>query len=347
MKYTSLFIFLFLLTSVNKIIAQKSTYKDKTFPTVETKSEFVLYLAKNYNPNGFDILSYAKKPKKYTHYIGGSTHTNVLFSYNTVIHEACHHANAEMGSFVNGITYDGIFITPEIKISVPERAVYKSNELLKIVPKEQQDKIFRFKTYVEGKTDGGVKIPFLRSVNEGIYGLLDEFCAYHQGLRANLELYGYYKTFCTDDDYELLIKYIQSSSSDVFAYHEFRLFIAWYLKYAKENHPDVYKDCIENKNLKVAFTLIDMHYKKAVDDYSRIRAEIVKNINDSKKTSATINENGFIAIPNSSNGFTSWGGPEKDNKYLLSLMTEECQAMLDLILIKELNTENYKDFLEK
>lgn len=328
------------------LLSMAQNYKDKTFKSTEAKSEFILYLAKNYCSNASAILAYEKKPKAYTHYIGGSSHRNVLFGFATVVHESCHHANSEISSFENGVDYDGIFITPEVKVKILVKSVYKSSELVGLVPKATQDQIFRFKTYIEGKTDGGVKIPFLRSVNDGIYGLMDEFSAYHQGAKAHLELYDYFKTFTTPDDYELMAKYIQEIASEIYAYHEFRLFMAWYLKYAEKHHPAVYKDCIENQNLKVAFTLIDQEFRKTIEEYKRIRAEIVAKINADGKVKAEILEDGSLKLLKD-NGYQSLGGAEKEIVYLEALLTDEYKAALNQLYIEGLSLQNYGNFLEK
>ena len=334
-------IFIFLsLTQI--ILSQEKNYPKMVFKTDAAKSEFTLFLAKNYCSNASSILSFAEKPKKYTHYIDGTSYFSQLISYSTEIHEMCHVANFDIGGFET----HGFFISDEIKLKILKGPVYKSSELNKMVPLDQQKRIFRYITYIRGTTDGGIRIPFLSSVNEGIYGLLNEFTAYYQGTQAALEIYPYVKSSYAEKNYQFVVDYLQQQSSEVYAYYEFRLFFAWYLNYAEKKHPNVYKSCIENQDLKVAITLVDQLYRKTVEKYKETRQNLVDEINHSGKMKASIDQKGGIVIGEEFNS-TTWGGPDEMINYLQSLMTEKYELSLNQLLISGLTLENYKTFSTK
>lgn len=333
---------LFLFAFLNEAIAQESKYAKSSYKTEAEKNEFILYLAKKFNTNALDILSYAEKPREYTHYVDGSSHMSQLINYSTVVHEMCHGANFDIAHF----EYQGLYITPDIKLKILKGPVYKSNQLNKFVPKDQQKEIFRYSIYIRGTTDRGIRIPFLASVSEGIYGLLNEFTAYYQGVHAALEIYPHVKAAYGVEDYEPTVKFLQHQASEIYAYHEFRLFMAWYVHFAEKKHPDVYKGCVENQDLKVAISLVDQLYLKTIEDYKRLRQSLVDDINTVGKVKASIDEKGGIKISKGGGSSTSWGGPEETINYLESLLTDEYRASLAKLYIPEVTLENYKKFLK-
>lgn len=334
--------FLLLFVCVNSVLAQEKKYVKASYKTESEKDAFIKYLAKKYCTNALDILSFAEKPKEYVRYAGGSTHMGQLTDFSTVIHEMCHGANFDIGHF----EYQGIYISPEIKLQLLMGPVYKSNELNKFVPKKQQKEIFRYGVYIRGTTDAGIRIPFLASVKDGIYGLLNEFTAYYQGVHAALEIYPHVKAAYGIEDYEPIVSFLQHQSSEIYAYHEFRLFMAWYIYFAEKKHPDVYKSCIENQNLKIAITLVDQLYLKTIEDYKSIRQNLVDEINAAGKVKASIDEKGGVKISKGGGSSTSWGGPEETITYLESLLTDEYKASLAKVYIPEVTPENYKNYLK-
>ncbi len=330
---------LILCSNTSLINAQINKYQKTVFSSPLKKSEFLLYLAKNYSSNAYSILN----KKTYDYYIRwatGNGHYRVLSSYAVVVHETCHIINGDIGGFWN----KGYYISPKIEIKVSTTKVFNSSELDNIIPYNWKNKIFRYKTYMIGSDED----EDISSITDGIYGLMDEFDAYYQSTRAVVELYPYYKSIAFNSEPYYLTLYISNCYSAVFAYNEFRLFIAWYLKYAKKNHPDIYQAIIKNKKLKAAYTLIDNGYEKVVKQYFINRKDILDNMNKVGKNKAEITDKYFEVTSKNKNGNTTMGYaiPDGEIKYLNSLFTIEDYLMLKMLSIENLNESNYKDFYD-
>lgn len=166
-----------------------------------------------------------------------STLNDLIEDLNVVVHEACHNAHNKIlkPAYFSYIISKDIHIDGNYQTNKP---VYDSYELNNFVPDSMKKNISRFNTYLG------------RENTTGIYNLMNEYVAYYQGCQAEVELKR---------------KGITMSSSSikrdvVNAYYDFRLFISWYLQYAEQKHPEIYQQILENKNLRVAFSLIDQRF---------------------------------------------------------------------------------------
>jgi len=337
MKHLILSYSIILLISAN-IFAQKNQFINKSFKDEKAKSQFFLHLADNYNSNALSILKSTKKYQDYTRWANGKKHDEMLRNYGTVIHETCHGYNFSIGGFEGA----GYFIAPDIQIVATKTKVFKSNELDKEIPKEWKKNIFRYKTYVKGET-GMIAIS---SITDGIYGMMDEFDAYYQDTRAIIELFDYYKTFASYSAPEDWTNYLSNCYSNVYAYYEFRLFMAWYLKHAKKKYPEIFKNIIQNKKLKVIYSLVNNGYIKTIEKYFKNRNTIIDNINKVANKSASISGDYLNIKTKDKYGHSSYGIGVPDSKiaYLKSLYTKEDQQMLELLYIKGISEQNYKSY---
>jgi hypothetical protein len=338
MKFNFYIICLFLIFKNITLIAQSNKFLKTNFYTPSQKSEFYLYIAKTYNSNALAILNY-KNSDNFTKWSNGNSHYTILNSYGNVIHETCHSVNEDIGWLFNM----GFYISPKIKISVSKTAVFRSSEIDKNIPEKWKKDIFRYKTYIQG-VDNSDEIS---SIVNGIYGLMDEFDAYYQGTRAVVELFEYYKTFANYSEPYYWTIYLSNCYSTIFANYEFNLFIAWYLKYAKTNYPDIYTLILNNKNLKVVYTLINNGYQKVIEKYYMNRKNIIDNINKTGKKKAVLTDKYlYITTTKNNHSCIRYEIPDREITYLKSLYTIEDYQMLTLLTIDRLNEENYKTYLK-
>jgi len=142
-----LFVFNVSLILLNSLTAycQTSKFIHTTFDNTLKKSEFILYLSKNFNSQSYQILK-EKEPVDYIQWAPGSSHRQILTNYATVIHETCHLVNDDIG----GILGRGFFISSQIKIKVSKTTVFKSSEIDKTIPDVWKNNIFRYSTYIQG-----------------------------------------------------------------------------------------------------------------------------------------------------------------------------------------------------
>ncbi len=257
---------------------------EKSYNSKESRKQFYTQLATKYNSKTTQEIWKSDTKFVFNEYVDGKTEKDLIKSYSTVIHELLHGYNqTEKG----GHTY---FIENGIRIHVPFTEVYNSKELNKFVRKGLQDSIFRYGLYVGGKSDlpglghikglNDSKQNEVMSVQLGIYGLLEEFSAYYFGDLAVFELYDYYANKYQKDDKDAWSDYFSESKSDLVAYYEFQLFIAWYLDYAKEKHPKIYSEIMNNKALKVVYTLIQNKFEALASEIERIEQENSEKIEE-------------------------------------------------------------------
>lgn len=303
----------------------------------EKKAKFYLELCKKYSPDAFEILN-SDTAHSFTRYASkGITALDLLSDINTVVHETCHGYNWILGT-VDGWNHDGFFISTKCKIGCKKGSFFKSSVLNDVVPLEQQQKIFRYKTYVSGESDNS-------STLQGVYGFVDEFAAYYHGSKIDLELLPYYETLCPYSDAQCWVrKYLSNVESTLYAYYEFRLFIAWYLIYAEQYEKKTFDELISNQNLRLAFTLLEVEFKKLIDNYFLTRQKVVE-----KMTNAGVKikiDSEYINIVEG-NGSSGNGIPDDDIAYLKTLYTAKENLMLERFRIKGATLANFKSFVVK
>lgn len=178
----------------------------------------------------------------------GDTAVHFPRELNTIVHESAHHYNKE--------EWDGkqirhrYMITPGRDIWATHTKLYESSEFIAIVPKDAPSRIYRYGTYV----GHGSSV----SANEwGIYGMMDEFSAYYNGTLADWKGYLHAKS---QADKAAMQTFENGCFSTYHAWLEFRIFIGWYLKYAMQKYPDIYKGTMENRELAKAFAELDREF---------------------------------------------------------------------------------------
>jgi len=314
----------------------------------QTAREKLISIAKNNTSDGAQILQRVGD-FEFEKYLDKQDTAGLLEDFGTVIHESCHQLN-HLISYKNSEPYERkqvYFITKGVGILSEQGPVFNSTKLNDVVPGNLQSQIFRYKTYI------GIPQENLGSQVDGIYGLVDELCAYYHGTKACFELYDfYYNTRCNGyKNAGEWAHYVQSIASSYFAWYEFRLFISWYLEYAKKYHPDVFDSCMKNTRLRLAYTLIDNQFKLLVRDFNtRLEDLTVKlTIGDVKVELADYeNEKSFIIITRPSPGRTNtqvFSIFSREIRLLQDLLEGEQNAMLEDFRLEGANLGNYQTYL--
>ena len=128
----------------------------------------------------------------------------------------------------------------------------------------------------------------------GIYGLMDEYCAYYNGISAAWILYKEFKKeeelSCVSNGIYLpdgrvlrytiedsIAKQYKDCKEDVGidalghmdAFYEFNSFIAAYLIYAQEYHPNIYNDIMNNTEFLLAYAIVTKNYQQLVEEIQK------------------------------------------------------------------------------
>jgi hypothetical protein len=184
------------------------------------------------------------------------TSAATLFNdFETVMHETIHRYNSEFPT--PGML--GYLVEPGIEITVIPTETFRSAEVSQYAPEDASQKIFRYNTYLSDSSRLSTNVT-------GIYGLMDEFSAYHNGVRACVIAA---QNAMAKGDTARAAGFISQAAGTYFAYYEFNLFIAWYLHTAKANYPEKYSELLGNNNLRLAYTLLDADFKETVDNLKR------------------------------------------------------------------------------
>ena len=230
--------------------------------------DIVMKYAYNYlTPIQKDILqNHYCGPECYSTSVGGkhvpwdkeTSDSKVLDEISTVVHESTHHF-CRSGSWnsMNFVVSDSRFI------SVPKTEIFKSylivNDMLRRNPKVKD--MFRFDTYVDDGETGNVG-----SNVSGIYGLMNEYCAYYNGASSALILYEVFKDKHSDNEEEerffrnMEMWLSVSAMCEASAFYQFNSFIGAYLIYARENYNKVYTDIINNSLLVESYSTVTYNF---------------------------------------------------------------------------------------
>ncbi|MCU0434467.1 MAG: hypothetical protein MUC87_13520 [Bacteroidia bacterium] len=228
-----------------------------------------------------------------------------LFSnFETVVHESVHMHNK-----------GGYLIFPGIYIDVPRTAAYKTSLFTPVVPADARDNIFRYKTYVDSNSVVSANV-------SGIYGLLDEYSAYFNGVHSCL--LGA-KESLQKGDTARAQKFMSMASSTYNAHYEFRLFIAWYVHYASLKEKEAYNAMMNNTNLRVVFTLLDNEFRNTIAELDKL-----------SKTKGLNSWNSFDV--------SYYSGAPSDN-YLFNQLKKE-EQWLSKLKIANVTTANYNQFIK-
>ncbi|MCB9235175.1 MAG: hypothetical protein H6581_26200 [Bacteroidia bacterium] len=264
----------------------------RQYSTMASRKAFYESLAREYNTKGIQEILQSDKKNEFEAYVEGHSEKELVHEFETVVHELLHGYNGQ------GLqsSYRYFFPGPGERIQVPMTKVFSSRELSSFVPRGRQDSVFRYAIYVGGKQAtakyGKQEIRFnnggngdISSVTDGLYGILEEFNAYYSGTLATWELKKYYQDTYGSENPEIWAEYKHQLLGNAQAYHEFRLFMAWYLLYAKQKHPSVYAGLMENKALRKVFTQLCDRYgalltkiEAAIPELDQLSGEDVEDI---------------------------------------------------------------------
>ena len=301
----------------------------------------ILSMAKQYCPAAYQLLT-AEPGYAIEQFSHARKKQNLAIDFATVVHETCHRRNYMIGVREKE---EGYYIAPGVEIGVKKGGVYNSHVLNDFVADSLQQLIFRYPTYI------GMKSNYLGSQLNGIYGLMNEYSAYYQGTLASFHLYGYYlnEVALGYEDAESWLNYISNVAGNITAYYEFKLFISWYLQYARLHHPDVYQDCMENSNLRIAYTLIERQYKQLIFQYYNMRQRLIKKLEAGGHSISFVDEPemGIVLEAFDSHGnMQGVGIHEEDMQMIRSLLKQPEHQVLEAFSMPTVSIKNYRSFLE-
>lgn len=174
-------------------------------------------------------------------------------SFATVVHESTHRNNYIESGRSDGLfehTY-AYFTTPKGIVKVRLYDKLNSIYLKEYLPDSLTDEIFRFNAYIANEGNN------MSSQVDGIYGLLDEMCAYYHETQALWDAKEAYA-----DNSELK----NALAEGITAFYEFQFFTNQYLKMIEEEYNWALSNLRNDNDFRIAFTFIYDAYEKLVNE---------------------------------------------------------------------------------
>ena len=231
--------------------------------------ENILAIADAYDPDGAYILrKTAERGNDFTIWWKGQTYQNITDHINAAVHESYHQISwiYNVNDAENYYLGEG---KDDVKVDFTENftsdLIYPSipDTLKKISHSDRAGK------YIAGNDmDSNTG-----SVQNGIYGILNEYAAYVRNAHTDVALIDYVESH--DADWWNFENYIGNLANDVEAQAQFTFYILHYLAYAKANNIGVYNGIMENENFRTVLKEIsDMSY----DNVSAVNTDILPRL---------------------------------------------------------------------
>lgn len=255
----------------------------------QQKKDIFLDITKKYFPENYVLLSGYDEAAINTLTEGDSLQDYFLY-YPTIIHEAFHVYKHTINPFSD--TFRVYRLDDTLNISMKYFTTFPSKKLNDFVKTELRTKIFRYETYIDSKD------PDLVTQQDGFFGLLEEYTAYYQSLKAFTSSFYFLRDTFGWNRSLVWIKYLNEKGSEIYAINEFKLFFSWYLQYAKLKNPRIFKELISDKNIKLLFSKIETNSQIIINTFLENRDEIIRNIQPYTEI-----RNGFIQLTGVDHGY--------------------------------------------
>lgn len=204
---------------------------------------------------------------------------DILLRLGTLIHESSHQYHFRAGLLEaahqrlqvrDTDAFLKLWLRPQEQFFLVSRASFPAREIVKQIPQSAQTD--RFKEYIDNADDD------LATQKDGLFGLLDEWLAYYQGIRVELALLN--QSYSHVDQIpeaqrQIWLDYASMMSDDYLAYSEFKLYILAYLYKAQSDYPKLYQSLVQDRPLKVVLAKINREYQELIPKYLTLRRHFV------------------------------------------------------------------------
>jgi hypothetical protein len=254
-----------------------------------SKKETLLSITKKYLPDNYLVLkNYDEGTVNFL--AAGDSLQDYIFDFPTVIHEGFHVFGHSINSHSD--TIRNYRLDDTTTIGIRKFISFPSRKLNEIVPISTQNEVFRYDTYINSEdTNNGTQ-------QDGFLGLLEEYSAYYQSLKAYTSTYYFLKDTFSWTKPQVWIDYLNKSGSEIYSINEFKLFLSWYLQYSKSKRPEIYNKIISDVNIKRLYSKIDINSQKLINTFLSNRNQIL-----SKLKPFTLMENGSIRVKGTDIGY--------------------------------------------
>ncbi len=208
----------------------------------------------------------------FTEYFTSPMPDYLVSNMGTAVHETYH-------LYANAMTYQ--ILAQENRFAGPfgEHACDLGSGIIHIVQSEnfparemdatfpQDARTFRYETYVSPSAESQ------STQTRGVYGLLDEFTAYHYSARTSVDFWPWIRDEAPIN-LNLMVAYVVDLHESAVPYAEFKLYILHYLLHARTHHPEMYEGIIASQGFREAFQATDEAYGSLLQDAAALEPTV-------------------------------------------------------------------------
>jgi len=277
-----------------------NSHLNKKYNPKSSDRDFIYYISKKYSPDAYYILSRCKHDiMEFFHKdVFDNRIDNLIASYETMVHE-CHHGldrtTAPILMNLSGLSPsvedllrggntikmpNSYFIENQQHAIVHATEIFPSKQILPLLPDSLKDKnlpsYYRIQIYIDSKN------PHQSTQNMGIYGLLEEFSAYYQGMKAMYDIRKYYENESHHSSKAFsAARYFSMPLANIYSGREFKILILTYLVHAKNKHPEIYKEIMDNESFIKAFFAVEENFENLVIEAQTYQKNLLRDLEKS------------------------------------------------------------------
>jgi len=200
---------------------------------------------------------------------------SMLFDLVTLMHEGSHIYHSRAGrteaaaqQLLTNPQQDffNYWLTPKTQFLVRADSVFPAREIAALLPNTVHTD--RLSVYITTSDSS------MGTQTSGLFGLIDEWVAYYQGLRteaALLEVVSTQLDRLPESERQAWWVFASRMSSGHLAYFEFKLYILAYLYHAQTQYPQIYQALSANPMLKQVLAELNQAYQTLLPPYLRLR----------------------------------------------------------------------------
>lgn len=288
---------------------------DSVVPDIDSpiSEENILAIADAYDADGAFILrDGVNRGDSLLRWTSGSTSN--AGAMDTCVHEQFHSYTLNNGSFdwLTGAFTAAYYVGSGQTIMMPELKSYRTEEWSSQIPSRLRT--FRYDTYVQQGSNASANVI-------GAYGLLNEFSAYCWGMQNQINLFDYYNS--QRFDLNTWGPFVVACENNWLAFLEFRYYILGYLRYARENYPEIWQETMNNQAFVNIYCLMERRFESLIAAYQVCQETILRRGTDLGIRVRFVD--GMIYLERQGIGSTA-SGPEFRNLLIEEIASPELQG---------------------
>ncbi|MCP4459396.1 MAG: hypothetical protein GY816_15445 [Cytophagales bacterium] len=237
------------------------------------------------------------KPEDFMVYVDDYSVVGVLSAFGVVVHESSHGYSSKrvFPSLIEknipidfDQRYTVYFIKKGEEYLVKHTPTFPSRKMANEIRGDLRS--FRWSTYIRTSQN------LLSTQQHGVYGLMNEWTAYFNGMKAIVDGFPEYKRLTGGDPTKYKL-FLEDAGSIKISYPEFKYYILHYLEYASRKEKNMYKEILENDEFRRAYRAIDRAFSEIIHTYNQRVLEIGVEVKASG-LSFNLDEDGYLFIGN-------------------------------------------------